>query len=665
MEPLRRRPTVALTALLLCLAALACSTDSAGPPTPPPPPPPPPPAPPPPTVSTVTTNTIGPSRLAIRDSVLYWVDAGDTPFHKLPLGSGSAVGLFRQLPPPEREISDGADVYWIGGAQLYRTTLDGSATILLDEVTLPARAAVMTMDADYVYWVTGVPSSSCSPVCQFAIRRVPKTGGAATTIATTAYGVPDVTAIAVAGAYVFWEEEDGGPVSADGSVGSKIQKVASTGGTVSTVVDGRLNGMIPPPSGGFLPASWSPRGGIVADTGFVYFADADFFQSYRIMAAPVSGGTVDILLADTTHTSDFVRSMTDDGAQLYWVDDNDVRSMPKAGGAVTGLATARPLMPRSLTRVGSDLYWIEARCCASHDYGRMYTIPTAGGTPAVVHDSLVSPLSVASDGAQLYWIEGSELSGWTEGFGGMRKSALDGTGTVTLIESAGAGPFAVDASNLYFANRWTIKSVPITGGTPRRIAIGEFYIKDVATDGQRVYWLEDGNAVVRSVAVDGGPSTALGVVSGPADRMRIDATYVYWLTRSNEIHRVPKSGGPTVPLIGPISGGATDFAIDAGNIYISGWDSGTLYKMPIGGGTLTPLAGPGLDQTRRIEVDGGKVYWIDQLHVASVTVDGLTQVPIHSGFLSDAFSSNGLAFDGQSVFWTEVLGDAIRKATPK
>ena len=469
----------------------------------------------------------------------------------------------------------------------------------------------------------------------------------------------------MAGGYVYWEEESPGPVDSAGSIGSKIMRVAVAGGTPTTLVNGRLNGFIPPPGPGFLPASWFPRGGIVADTDFVYFSDADFFQSYRVMAVPVSGGAIKILLADTTHVgSDLVRGMTHDATTLYWVDENDVRALPKSGGPVTDLAAARPLATGSVTRVGTNLYWIEARCCAHRDWGDVYTIPTTGGTPVLVHDSLVSPMSLASDATHLFWIEGGVLGG-IEGFTGLRASALDGSNVVNVVEAAEAGPFSADANAVYFANRLTLKSVSTAGGTPRRLAIGDFYIKDVVSDGERVYWVEDGPAVVRSVSVNGGPVTTLGAAPGPASRIRIDATYVYWLAHNDEIHRVPKAGGTSVRLVGPITGGATDFDIDATSIYISGWDSGVIMKAPLAGGSTTPLASLGPDQTRRIAAHGGKVYWIDQQYVASVTADGQTTVPIHDGILSDPFSANGLAFDNQSLFWTEIAMDAIRKATPK
>ena len=643
----------------LCFAVLACSHDGGTGPNPPPPPP------PAPTVATVT-GTPGPSQLVVQNDILYWLDSSSAPFKRLSFASGATpIALFQESPVPENELSDGSYVYWVSGARLFRSTLDGTITTRLDSADGPA-PPVMTLDQSSIYWLGTVPSS-CSPPCRFAIRRVPKSGGTATTVATTADGVVDLTALDVAGGFVFWEEGGVGPAALDGSVGSKILRVSLANGTVTTVVDGMENGLIVPPGPGFIPASWHPRGGIVADTDSVYFADADFFQSYRVMSVAVNGGPINILLADTTYDmNDFVRSMTSDATTLYWVDLNQVRSMAKTGGPVTNLAGPRTIPPWSVTRVGANLYWIEAPCCAHGDKGTIHTVPITGGTPLIVQDNLDSPSSIASDPGHVFWIEGGAGIGAIEGFASLRSSALGGGNARTLIETTAGGPFAADANAIYWADKWTIKRVPLAGGPPQRIATGDFYIQDVATDGVNVYWVENQPySIVRSVSVNGGAVTTLGAGPGPAGRIRVQDNYVYWLAHDDEIDRVPKVGGTPIRLVGPIPGLATDFALDANSLYISGWDSGNIWKVPLAGGTLTSLASPGLDQTRRIEADGGKVYWIDQRYVTSLTADGHTLVTIHSGVLSDAFSHNGLAFDSHSVFWTEVADDAILKATPK
>ena len=647
---------------LLSVVLLACSHDSAGP-TGPPPPPPPPPA---PTVSTVT-STPGPGELVVQNDVLYWVDSTSSPFKTLSLAGGApAVALFHEAPVPENELSDGTYVYWISAARLFRSTLDGATTVRLDSADGPA-PPVMTMDPDYIYWL-GTAPSTCSPPCSFSIRQVPKGGGTARSIATTANGVISVSALAVAGGSLFWEEDGVGPAALDGSVGSKIIKVPLAGGAATTLVNGMENGLIALPGPGFIPASWHPRGGIVADSGIIYFADADFFQSYRVMSVADTGGAINILLADTTHdANDFVRSMTSNATTLYWVDLNRVRAMAKAGGPVADLAGLRTIPPWSLTRQGSDLYWIEATCCAHRDKGTIYTVPTTGGAPVVIHDGLDSPFSIASDGAHLFWLEGGPI-GAIEGFASMRESALNGTNTLSLNELAGGGPFAVSGNTLYFVNKWNIKRVSTAGGSrvPQRVANADFYITDIATDGVNIYWVEDQPySIVRSVPVSGGAIATLGAGPGPAGRIRLDGTYVYWLAGEDEIDRVPKAGGAPQRLVGPISGLITDFAIDANNIYVSEWDGAEISKAPITGGATTPVIVLGPDQTRRLATDGGKVYWIDQQSVGSATPDGDTSVFIYRGALSDPYSSNGLAFDSQSVLWTEMATNTIRKATPK
>ncbi len=614
-----------------------------------------------PTISTLL-SVPAPDRLIVRDSVVYWRDGSDTPLNKLSLRSAVRTPLLKYTPIPDGVIADGQYVFWISFNDLYRTSLDGTTTTLLDHGQ--GAGAAMVMDANYVYWVNTAPSG-CSPPCRYAIRRVPKVGGAATTVVTTSDGIGGVPGFAVAGGYLYWEEEGIGPVSSDGSVGSKLNKVALAGGPVTTLVNGLANGLIAPPSPGFIPASWHPRGGMVVDDTLVYFADASFSTWYRVMSISVNGGAINVLLADTTGDGgNFVRSMVGDATTLYWVDKNSLRSMPKTGGGFTDLAG--PLeSPLSLTRVGSNLYWVQSACCAHGQKGSIQTVSIAGGTPVTLKSNLDAPTTIASDAAHFYWIEGGPIGG-IEGFANLSQAALDGSNEVTLIEASGGGPFDVDANYVYFANSFTIKRVSVNGGAAERLAIGYFYVRDLATDGQYVYWVEDGGlSLVYKMAVNGGPIIPLGSGPGPAGRIRLDATHVYWLAHEDEIDRVPKAGGPTERVAGPIPGSVTDFAIDGTSIYLSEWDQATIVKTPLSGGAITPLTSLPADQTRRIATDGVKVYWIDQLDVGSITVDGRTLTPIHSGVLSGPFSSNTIALDNQSVYWTEVAGDAIKQAKPK
>src|SRR5207247_1733307 len=314
--------------------------------------------------------------------------------------------------------------------------------------------------------------------------------------------------IAIAGGFAFWEEEGVGPAASDGSVGSKINKVSLADGTVTMLVNGLENGLILPPSPGYIPASWHPRGGIVADDAFVYFADADFFQSYRVMAVPDTGGAITILLADTTHdANNFVRSMVSEETTLYWVDENAVRSIPKTGGLPADLAGPRTVLPWSLTRVGTNLYWIESTCCAHRDKGTIYTVPTTGGTADTVIPNLDSPGSIASEGDRVYWVEG--------------------------------GPFSV------------VRSVPVNGGAITTLGSGPGPAGRIRLDGTYVYWLAHEDEVDRAPKTGGTPVRLVGPVSGLLTDFAVDASNIYlseW--DGGGISKAPITGGTPTPLVG-------------------------------------------------------------------------------------------------------------------
>ena len=387
-----------------------------------------------PMISTLATAP-SPVRLVAKNGALYWLDASDTPFNRLGLADGTHTPLLTTIPSPESALSDGSYVYWVSGARLFRTPVHGTTTSLVDQDGVGGVTAGIVMDAGHVYWVT-TASSDCS--CMFRIRQVPKSGGAPATVVNTSQAV---VALVIMNGGLFWEEEGIGPASADG--------------TVTVLVNGLLNGLIPPPGPGWTPASWHPRGGIAVDDSAVYFADADFTVSYRVRSTPVNGGDLRIMFADTTgDPSDFVRAMTQDSSSLYWVDANSLKSMPKGGGAEANLAGTLD-SPVGVVRVGRSLFWMETHCCALGN-GTIKTVGISGGTPVTVKPGIDAPVSVSADVSHLYWVEGGVI-GAMIGIGSLLEAALDGTGEDTLVEAATGGPFDVDATHLYFANRTTIK----------------------------------------------------------------------------------------------------------------------------------------------------------------------------------------------------------------
>ena len=621
-------------------------------------------------ISTVATAP-GPTRLVVDAGFLYWVDSSGTPFNRIDVSSGLRTPVLQSVPSPSSAFSDGSYVYWVSGPRLYRTTLDGLTTTILDQGTSDPSVGVTTTiawDATSIYWANAVPSNTCSPACTFTIRKLPKAGGAATTLVTTSQAIVD---FALTNGSIYWEEVGIGPASADGKNGSQIKSTPATGGSVTVIVDGLENGLIPPPDSEFVPASWHPGGGIVVDDSAVYFGDASYYTSYRVLRAPVGGGSVTILRADTTgDPSDFPRAFVLDAGMLYWLDENSLQTLPVQGGAPVTLAQSLT-SPTALLRVGSELYWLEAPCCAHGDRGTIKTMPVTGGTPVSVASGFPSAMWITSDGTSLYVLGGGPI-GAIEGFADITRVSLDGSSRTTLVEAAGAGPFSVVGGYLYFANSFTIKRVPAVGGIAQIVAIGDFYVADVASDGLSVYWTEDPLCAVRKAPVapgDTGSVTTLAIGSGmgPAGKLLVQGGQVYFLDHEDRIERVSTSGGSAVTVVGPKSGFLTDFTLAAGDIYYSGWDQPGIWAVPLDGGD-TSLVNPigGLpDQTRRLAVDASGVYAIDQRGVWRYSFVGDSVFGITSYIASSPYVASGLTVRSDTVFWSEVAGSVIKRGTPK
>jgi hypothetical protein len=430
------------------------------------------------------------------------------------------------------------------------------------------------------------------------------------------------------------------------------------------LVDGRLNGLIPAPAPGFLPATWNVRGGLETDGTRVFFSSADFSDSYTLMSVPATGGDVTVLADVATGSGDFARDLELDADYLYWVDAISVRRLAKIGGAPVSLAsTSSPSV--GLTIEGQTLFWLETPCCAHGQKGTLRRVSTGGGTPLTLRTNIDAATAIASSPSHVVWAEGGTL-GAVEGFGRIGTTTHDGNDATILVESAEGGPFDVDATHVYFANRFTIKRAPITGGNVERLVIGDFTVTDVATDGSHVYWTEQPQASVRRVATTGGPATTLGVGNGAAGIVRLDATHVYWSEGATLVRRVAKTGGTASIVLGPVAGGLTDFLVQDGTLYFSEWDGARLRRLPATGGDIQTITERLPDQTRRITTDGTTLWWIDQIDLGKVPVAGGTIELLAS--MRDASTpllANELAVDATRLFWTEVVLDRIRVASPK
>lgn len=232
-----------------------------------------------------------------------------------------------------------------------------------------------------------------------------------------------------------------------------------------------------------------------------------------------------------------------------------VVSMPTIGGATTTLVTGMQEVPIGLA-VSDDTLYVADRTTVR-------SVPTTGGTPTTVITGLNDPNGangVAVAGNTLYIPKGTSVV-----------SVPTSGGTLTTLatilasppyEAYGAVPMtvAVVGDTVYFTvqgygvgDTGTVRSVPITGGTPTTLVAGLANPFGLAVSGDTLYFSEPGRQRVSSVPITGGTPTTL----------------------VTDLH---------FPIGLAVSGG-TLYIADAGNAA----NTGAVLSVPTTGGTPTPL----------------------------------------------------------------------------
>jgi hypothetical protein len=243
-----------------------------------------------------------------------------------------------------------------------------------------------------------------------------------------------------------------------------------------------------------------------------------------------------------------------DESHIFWVDyfAGMIRRASKDGEDVITLGTTR--LPQRLTIDADNVYWIAGD-------GAVGQVGRNGGPAIEIAPPTVDEAghAVATDSANIYWIEGSRL---------MKRSKL-GTPAVELTANAfgvGHGSLVQDRDNIYFASvdrgRYAIRRIPKDGGPSQILATfdlpfyiggdqqnvfaaglhglwrvpmegpgftllysGELRVRSLVSDGTHLY-LSNGGRILRLPA-DGGAPTLIACTQS-ALHVAVDATHVYW-----------------------------------------------------------------------------------------------------------------------------------------
>lgn len=582
---------------------------------------------------------------AIHNGELVWGDRDKNQnLQKASLAGGVITPLALHFHGPTKVMVRGQDIYWSEGVRVGRLHQNDTVKILAEGSRCSNSrdyASDFTVDDTYVYRLANSPNPAPSDAC--SIERINLSDGTSTTLADNPTG--PIFALTHDTTYIYWAELSRGLT---GGETNSIKRVAKIGGTPQTLASGFNNF----------------QGGLVVKGANVFFGDTNYLNSCRILKAPVTGGTL-IVLADPGITTGCPRGIDADLSNVYWIDDQTVRSVSVNGGAFTTFTTG--LNAGVAIAVGSThVFWIEHLCCAGNLPSRISRMPIGGGPISVVTEGMYGAHTLSLDPIAVYWGEGRTLA---SGMGRISKVPVTGGQNTTVLDGIATDfdpRFTVSDTAVFVADGETIKSVSITGELRvERLWQGSNIPWIPVTDGSFVYFV-DGLFELIKVPVNGGAAETLASdTSRMAGPLAVGGGFVYWIdqplpTDPYSINRTPTSGGPSVPFVSGLTGSVSDMLIDSSHLYWVEEGRGAIRKRAVSGGPITTLMpSTGFQGPTKLALDDASIYWANDSKVGKVPKIGGAVSFYESGF--DVRLAIGV--DNTSVYWvTEV---ALIKASPK
>lgn len=288
----------------------------------------------------------------------------------------------------------------------------------------------LAVDGTNVYWAKDVPNQSPTFMTNCAVMKQPVTGGAAVVLGTVPDGRGyDITVNATDLYLAFrwnnfeqegeihrlplgggaesgvtaWQTSIGGIALGAGNIywgqehQSRLQGVSITGGASPTFNDILMNSGV--------------RHGITVDATSVYTANTYAgVAGGQILKWAVGGGDFMVFVGSQPGPN----YITADATNLYWTNlslvggmpvdhQGTVVMMPKAGGAVTTLATGLG-GPRRIVVDATNVYWTD------DVDGTVMKAPIAGGTPTVLATGQTGANAIAVDATSVYWTDSTALT---------------------------------------------------------------------------------------------------------------------------------------------------------------------------------------------------------------------------------------------------------------
>lgn len=296
-----------------------------------------------------------------------------------------------------------------------------------------------------------------------------------------------------------------------------------------------------PPETLFVDHACSPDG-IAADETHVYWT-ALCGSGAAINATSIIDGTTATLVPNEPHA--YALRMDDES--IYWevvtsldvhAIDGEIRSIPKAGGSPTVLASAQAHPegePGSFLVDDANVYWSNA------GDSTVMMVPKVGGTaPTVLAQASYAPL-IAVDTSYVYWSDGPAVH---------RIDKQTGQSDVVYTPSNGVHQLAARGSSVYIWSRSGADNVVYSlhvsaddfATPPTQLLTGrhDVAVPPFLVDDAHLYWLESEH-VMRS-DLDGNVEDWIPVgVDRDITDLASNSTDLYWSDNSSSrIYTAPK-----------------------------------------------------------------------------------------------------------------------------
>jgi hypothetical protein len=304
-----------------------------------------------------------------------------------------------------------------------------------------------------------------------------------------------------------------------------------------------------------------------------------------------------------------------------------------------------------------------------------------GPTPVALASGLNWPIygfAVATPGLEVdannvYWIDTA-----------VRSAAIDGGGVTVLASSIQLSSYlnasiAIDETNVYWNNAFTVMSVPKQGGATANLTDGTLgplgeYAAGLVIRGTSAVWAWGFGALkgpygggIVETPLDGGASVLLFDRIGALDEMTADDSGIYYA--GPDLWALPAAGGDAGASI-PTATDVDGIAIDAQRIVWTSYDNGgAVESAPRDGGATVTLATGGW-VPGAVVLDGSTVYWTIAAGnwpapgaIMRANLDGTDAVIL----ACDPNTPAGIAVDATSVYWISsgADGGAVYRLTPK